>query len=77
MPRVVAVLTDHQTLTYLMAQEVLSRVQSHWISLRFLQFIKPLIQSTLGKANVVTNALSLSRGHGPANWDASQQPEQD
>lgn len=66
-PGGVTVLTDHHARTYLMTQEVLSRVQTHWIRFKFFQPINPTIQYTTGKANVVADAQSLSREDEPGS----------
>ena len=74
-PGGVELVTDHKTLTSLMSQEVLSRVQAWWLRQGFFQSINQRIQYTLGKANIVANALSHSQGLDPGRW--SQAPDLD
>ena len=57
----VTMIIDHQPLTYLMQQQVLSRVQTRWIRLGFFQSIQPTIRYQPGKANILADALSRSR----------------
>ena len=54
-------LTDHQTLTLLMQQQILSWVQTKWIRLGFFQAIQPSIRYQPGKADILVDALSKSR----------------
>ena len=61
-PGEVTVVTDHQPLTLLMNQQVLSRVQTRWIRLRFFQSIQPTIRYQPGKVNIIADVLSRSRG---------------
>ena len=58
----VIVVMDHQPLTLLMNQQVLSRVQTWWIRLGFFQSIQPIIQYQPGKANIIADGLSKSQG---------------
>ena len=55
------VMTDHQPLTFLMQQQVLSRTQSRWVRLGLFQSIQPKMQYNPGKANIVADALSRSQ----------------
>ena len=66
--RGVKLITDHKTLMSLMSQEVLSRVQVWWLRQGFFQSINPTIQYTPGKANIVADVLSCSRGLDPGRW---------
>ena len=67
-PGGVKLVTDHKTLTSLMSQEVLSRVQFRCLRQGFFQSINPTIQYTPSEANIVANALSRSRGLDPGRW---------
>ena len=60
---------DHQPLTHLMEQQVLSRTQSRLVRLGLLQSINPKFKYHPGKPNVVTNALNRSRPHRTENQD--------
>ena len=66
-PSRVTVFTDHQPLTHLMEQQVLSRTQSRWVRLGLLQSINPKFRCHPGKANIVAGALSKSRPHRTEN----------
>ena len=61
--------TDHQPLTHLMEQQVLSRMQSRWVRLGLLQSINPKFKYHSGKANIVAEALSKSKPHWTENQD--------
>ena len=54
-------MTDHQPLTFLMQQQVLSQTQSRWVRLGLFQSIQPKMQYNPGKANIVADALSRSQ----------------
>ena len=58
---------DHQPLTHLMEQQVLSRTQSRWVRLGLFQSINPKFKYQPGKGNIVANALSRSRPHRTEN----------
>ena len=60
-PGGVTVVTDHQPLTRIMDQPVLTRVQTRWMRLGLFQSINPVITYQPGKANVVADALSRSQ----------------
>ena len=59
--------TDHQPLTHLMEQQVLSQTQSQWVQIGLLHSLNPKYH--LNKAHVVTDALSRSRPH----WTKDQE----
>ena len=62
-PNGVTVITDHQPLTHVMEQQVLSWTQSRWVRLGLFQSINPKVRYQRGKANIVADALSRSRPH--------------
>ena len=64
-PGGVTVVTDHQPLTHIMDQLVLTRVQTRWMRLGLFQSINPVITYQPGKANVVADALSRSQRTDP------------
>ena len=68
-PAGVKLITNHKTLTSLMSQEILSRMQAWWLRQGFFQTINPTIQYTPGKTNIVADALSRSRGLDPGRWN--------
>ena len=55
------VITDHQPLTHLMEQPVLSWLQSRWLRLGLFQYIQQKMIYQPGKANIAADALSRSR----------------
>ena len=54
-PEAVTIMTDHQTLTRLMDQQVLTRAQTRWVRLGLFQSINPVIKYQPGKADIVAN----------------------
>ena len=60
-------ITDHQPLTHLMEQQVLSQTQSRWVRLGLFQSINLKFKYQPGKANIVANALRRSRPHRTEN----------
>ena len=52
------ILTDHQMLICIMDQPVLNPAQTRWIRLGLFDLIDPIIKYNLGRANIVTDALS-------------------
>ena len=68
----VTVITDHQMLTRIMDQQVLSRAQIRWVWLGLLQSIRPTIKYQLGKANIVADALNRSQ-RGTSDADVEDQ----
>ena len=68
----VTVITDHQTLTRIMDQQVLSRAQIRWVRLDLFQSISPTIKYQPDKANIVADALDRSQ-RGTSNADAEYQ----
>ena len=73
-------ITDHQPLTLLIQQQVLSRVQTIWIRLGLFQSIQPTIRHQPGKANILVDALSRSRreeliGSGIIGTEGNSAPE--
>ena len=71
-PGGVTVITDHQTLTRIMDQQVLSRAQIRWVRLGLFQSIRPTIKYQPDKANIVADALSRSQ-RGTSDADAKDQ----
>ena len=74
-PGGVTVVIDHQPLTHLMEQQVLSRTQSRWVQLGLLQSINPKFKYHQGKANIVADALSRSRPHWAENQKIDHLPQ--
>ena len=70
-------ITDHQPLTHLMEQQVLSRLQSRWLRHGLFQSIQPKMQYQPGKANIVTDALSRSRPSVKSEESAQQEQRND
>ena len=67
--------TDHQPLTHLMEQQVLSQTQSRRVRLRLLQSINPKFRYHPGKAKIVIAALSRSRPHQAKNQEIDHQTQ--
>ena len=73
-PGGVTVITDHQPLTHLMEQQVLSRLQSQWLQHGLFQSIQTKMVYQQGKANIVADALSRSwpsaaKSEESTNWE--------
>ena len=66
------VIIDHQTLTRIMDQQVLSFVQIQWVRLGLFQSIRPTLKYPPGTANIIANALSRSQ-RGTSNANAKGQ----
>ena len=73
----VTVITNHQPLTHLMEQQVLSRLQSRWLRHGQFQSIQPKMQYQPGKANIVADALSRSRASVKSEESAQQEQRSD
>ena len=71
-PGGVTVITNHQTLTRIMDQQVLSRAQIRWVQLGLFQSIRPTIKYQLGEANIIADTLSRSQ-RGTSNANAKDQ----
>ena len=76
-PGGVTVITDHQPLTHLMEQQVLSRLQSRWLRHGLFQSIQPKMQYQPGKANIVADALSRGRPSVKSEESAQQEQQND
>ena len=71
------VITDHQPLTHLMEQQVLSRLQSRWLRLGLFLSIQPKVVYQPGRANIVANALLRSRPIVAKYEESAHQEQQD
>ena len=70
------VIPDHQPLTHLMEQQVLSRLQSQWLQHGLFQSIQPKMVYQPGKANIVADALSQSRPNTGKSEESAHQEQQ-
>ena len=68
--------TDHQPLTHLMEQQILSWLQSRWLRHGLFQSIQPKMQYQPGKANIVADALSWSRPNAAQSEESAHQEQQ-
>ena len=71
------VITDHQPLTHLMEQQVLSRLQSRWLRLGLFLSIQPKVVYQLGRPNIVADALLRSRPIVAKSEESAHQEQQD
>ena len=71
----VTVITDHQPLTHLMEQQVLSRLQSRWLRHGLFQSIQPKMVYQSGKTNIVADALSQSRPRAARSEESAHQEQ--
>ena len=65
-------IADHQPLTHLMEQPVLSQLQSCWLRLGLFQSIHPKMVYQLGIANIVADALLWSRPNAVTSPESTQ-----